>query len=112
MIETALVVNGQDCTNGCGNTPEEYEAIAITLFRIAQAIRQREHGLIQCLKKDGGILVSVIVHNRELTSNEDDIEFPIIETLHCTGELNNTHLLSSASPSLMENNRPAKAESR
>jgi len=86
MIETALAVNGQDCTNGGGNTPEEYEAIAVTLLRVAQAIRDREHGLIQCLSKDGRTLASVIVHNREFAPDEIELQFPSIETLHCIGQ--------------------------
>jgi hypothetical protein len=29
MIQTALGINGNDCTFGDGNTAEEYEAIAV-----------------------------------------------------------------------------------
>ncbi len=83
MIETALSINGQDCTTGPGNTPEEYEAIAATLLRLAQAVREQEHGTIQCLGLNGRILVSAIVHNRALTRNGKEPEFPIIEQLHC-----------------------------
>jgi hypothetical protein len=111
MIDTALSINGQDCTSSYGNTPEEYEAIAVTLFRVAQAIRDREHGIVQCLGKDGPALVSVIVHNRELSPDGAEVQFPIIETLHCGSESESPSLLRNMSCSLIDQYRLAKMES-
>lgn len=42
MIQIVLAINQQDCTIGDGNTAEEYEAIAVTLLRAAEAIRNQE----------------------------------------------------------------------
>src|SRR5258705_1117778 len=87
MIQTTLAINELDYTFGEGNTPEEYEAIAVTLLRAAQAIRNREEGRVQCLGKDGKLLASVFVHNCETTCYlEDGAEPPIIEELPCTSE--------------------------
>jgi hypothetical protein len=38
MMQISLAINGHDCTTGDGNMPEEYEAIAVTLLRTAEAI--------------------------------------------------------------------------
>jgi hypothetical protein len=86
MIETAISVNGQDCTRGSGNTPEEYEAMAATLLRVAQAIREHDHGKIRCLTADGRVLLSAIILNRDLLGNGSEPEFPPIEELHCAQE--------------------------
>jgi hypothetical protein len=86
MIETAISVNGQDCTKGAGNTPEEYEAMAATLLRVAQAVREHDNGKIRCLTPDGRVLLSVIVLNRDLVCNGSEREFPPIEELHCVQE--------------------------
>jgi hypothetical protein len=86
MIETALSVNGQDCTNGAGNSTEEYEAMAATLLRVAQAIREQDNGIIQCLSKDGRVLVSAIVDNRKPVHNGTEPEFPTIEQLRSLDE--------------------------
>jgi hypothetical protein len=53
MIQTALGINGNDCTSGDGNTAEEYEAIAVALLRAAEAIHNREEGRVECLGQDG-----------------------------------------------------------
>jgi hypothetical protein len=50
-MQTVLGINGQDCTIGDGNTVEELEAIAVTLLRAAEAIRNREEGAIECFGK-------------------------------------------------------------
>ena len=47
MIQTALAINGHGCTIADGNTAEEYEAIAVTLLRTAEAIRNREEGRVE-----------------------------------------------------------------
>src|SRR5258708_17723229 len=87
MIQTTLAINELDYTLGKGNTPEEYEAIAVTLLRAAQAIRNREEGRVQCLGVDGRVLASVFVHSCDTTCYlEDDTEPPIIEELPCTSE--------------------------
>jgi hypothetical protein len=86
MIETALSVNGQDCTNGAGNSPEEYEAMAATLLRVAQAIREEDNGVIQCLSKDGRVLISAIIDNRKPIHNGTELEFPTIEQFRSLDE--------------------------
>lgn len=86
MIETAISLNGQDCTAGPGNTPQEYEAMAATFLRVAQAIRDKENGTIKCLSRDGRPLVSALVHNREIARNGKEPEFATIEELHCVEE--------------------------
>lgn len=49
MIQTVLAINGCDCMIGDGNTPEELEAIAVTLLRAAEAIRNQEEDAIECV---------------------------------------------------------------
>ncbi len=39
MTEIVLAINEQDCTSDGGNTAEEFEAIAITLLRAADDLR-------------------------------------------------------------------------
>jgi hypothetical protein len=63
MIQISLAINGHDCTTGDGNTPEEYEAIAVTPLRAAEAIRNLEEGRVECLAKNGKVLASVLVHD-------------------------------------------------
>jgi len=53
MIQTVLSINGQDRMIGDGNTAEELKAIAVTLLRTAEAIRNREEGAIECIGRDG-----------------------------------------------------------
>jgi len=87
MIQTTLAINEWDCTLGEGNTPEEYEAMAVTLLRAAQAIRNREEGRVQCLGMNGRILASVFVHSCDETCYlEEGKAAPIIEELPCTSE--------------------------
>ena len=87
MIQTTFAINELDCTIGEGNTPEEYEAIAVTLLRAAQAIRNREEGRVQCLGADGRVLASVFVHSCDTTCYlEEGKEPPIIEELPCTSD--------------------------
>jgi hypothetical protein len=87
MIQTTLAINELDCTIGEGNTPDEYVAIAVTLLRAAQAIRNREEGRVQCLGADGRVLASVFVHSCDASCYlEDGKEPPIIEELPCTSD--------------------------
>jgi hypothetical protein len=112
MIEVALAVNGQDCT-GLGNTPEEIEAIAATLLRVAQAVREGNHGQIRCLTGDRRTLVSAIVHNRALTRNGDEPEFPLIEELHCTqGRPDRAAAFRNISRPVIDHFRQVSAESQ
>ena len=111
MIEVALAVNGQDCT-GLGNTPEELEAIAATLLRVAQAVRERNHGQIRCLTGDGRTLVSAIVHNRALV-RDGEPEFPVIEELHCLqGRPDSDATFHNISRPVIDHFRQVNAESR
>ena len=62
MIQIVLAINQQDCTIGDGNTAEEYEAIAVTLLRAAEAIRNQEEGTLECTGQDGKVLAWVHLH--------------------------------------------------
>jgi hypothetical protein len=73
MIQTALGINGYDCTFGDGNTPEEYEAIAVVLLRTAVAIRNGEEGWVKCLRQDGKVLASVLIHHCGPECDEDGL---------------------------------------
>lgn len=53
MTQIVLAINEQDCTCDDGNTAEEYEDIAVTLLRAAEAIRNREEGKLECFGHDG-----------------------------------------------------------
>lgn len=84
MIQTALGINGNDCTFGDGNTAEEYEAIAVALLRTAEAIRNREEGRVECLGKDGKVLASVLIHHCGAECDEDALADPVtIEEVTC-----------------------------
>jgi len=71
MIQTAVGINGNDCTFGDGNTAEEYEAIAVALLRTAEAIRNGEEGRVECLGQDGKVLASVLIHHCGPACDED-----------------------------------------
>jgi hypothetical protein len=48
MTEIVLAINEQDCTSdGAASTAEEFEAIAVTLLRAAEALRNREEGKLE-----------------------------------------------------------------
>lgn len=83
MIETVLGINGQDCTIGDGNIPEELEAIAVTLLRAAQAIRSQEEGTIECVGSSGQALAFVHVHHCGPTCNGGEVDAPVIEHVAC-----------------------------
>jgi len=87
MIQTALAINGHGCTIADGNTAEEYEAIAVTLLRRAEAIRNPEEGRVECLGKDGNVLASVLVHNCGPACDDDRFAaVPTIEQVTCVGD--------------------------
>ena len=71
MTQTVLAMNGQDCTIGDGNTPEDYEAIAVALLRAAEATRNREEGRVECFGQDGQVLASVLIHHCGPACDED-----------------------------------------
>ena len=84
MIQTALGINGNDCTFGDGNTAEEYEAIAVALLRTAEAIRNREEGRVECLGQDGKLLASVLIHHCGPECDEDALAIAAtIEEVTC-----------------------------
>ena len=86
MIQTALGINGYDCTFCDGNTAEEYEAIAVALLRTAEAIRNREEGRVECLGKDGKVLASVLIHHCGPECDEDALaDAATIEEFTCVG---------------------------
>src|SRR2546422_9177052 len=86
MIQTALAINGLDCTIDAGNTPEEYEAIAVMLLRTAEAIRNREEGRFECLRERDRVLASVLVHHCGPSCERDPLDLPTIEQLACVSE--------------------------
>lgn len=88
MTQTALGINGQDCTSGDGNTASELEAIAITLLRAAEGIRNREEGTIECVARDGHALAFVHLHDCGMTCELEnsflkDEDTPALEKVIC-----------------------------
>jgi hypothetical protein len=84
VTQTALGINGQDCTIGDGNTAEEYEAIAVALLRTAEAIRNREEGRVECVGKGGKLLASVLVHHCGPACDDDTLaNSATIEQIAC-----------------------------
>jgi hypothetical protein len=96
MIQTALAINGLDCTIDSGNTPEEYEAIAVTFLRTAEAIRNREEGRFECRGERDKLLASVLLHDCGPNCDGDISDMPTIERLTCVSE----HRLSLRTMSL------------
>ena len=87
MMQSALAINGQDCTTGSGNTAEEYEAIAVTLLRAAEAIRNREEGRLECLGHNGKLLAWVHLHVCGPSCDEHTLdELPTIERFESVPE--------------------------
>jgi hypothetical protein len=105
MIETSLVINGLDCTIGDGNTPEEYEAIAVMLLRAAEAIRNREAGRFECRGEGAKLLASVLVHECGPDCDGDITDVSTIERLACVNE--HTPSLRARSHSLIDEYRRA-----
>ncbi len=83
MIQTVLAINGQDCMIGDGNTPEELEAIAVTLLRAAEAIRNQEEGAIECTGNDGQPLAYAHVHHCGPVCSLEGSDVSTIEHLAC-----------------------------
>jgi hypothetical protein len=95
MIQTVLAINGQDCMIGDGNTAEELEAIAVTLLRTAEAIRNREEGAIECIRKDGQTLAYAHVYHCGPACNLEGSDVPTIEHLACmAGDSKTLHAIS------------------
>ena len=105
MIQTALAINGLDCTPDNGNTPEEYEAIAVTLLRTAEAIRNREAGRFECRGEGAKLLASVLVHECGPDCDGDITDVPTIERLACVHE--HTVSLRAVSLSMIDEYRRA-----
>lgn len=76
MTEIVLAINGQDCTSGGGNTAEEFEAIAVTLLRAAEALRNQEEGKLECFGPDGKRLAWVHLHACSPDCTDDALSHP------------------------------------
>ena len=103
MIQNVLAINGHDCMIGDGNTPEELEAIAVTLLRTAEAIRNQEEGAIECIGKDGQLIAYAHVHHCGPTCSLDGSDVPTIEHLACL--LGDSKPLRAISQSMIEEYR-------
>lgn len=99
-MQTSLGINGQDCTLSNGNSASELEAIAITLLRAAEAIRNREEGTIECLAGDGHALAFIHLHDCDMScaleeSALEESNTPALERLVCfTGDSSEFHALT------------------
>jgi hypothetical protein len=76
MTEISLAINEQDCTTSDGNTAEEFEAIAVTLLRAAEALRNHEEGKLECFGPDGKPLAWVHLHTCGPDCNDDALSHP------------------------------------
>jgi hypothetical protein len=76
MTEIVLAINEQDCTPNDGNTAEEFEAIAVTLLRAAEAVRNQEEGKLECFGQDGKALAWVHLHTCGPECHEDALAAP------------------------------------
>ena len=76
MIQTVLGINGYDCTFCDGNTAGEYEAIAVTLLRAAEAVRKQEEGKLECFGHDGKALAWVHLHTCGSDCDDDALADP------------------------------------
>jgi len=76
MTQIVLAINEQDCTPDDGNTAEEFEAIAVTLLRAAEAVRNQEEGKLECFGQDGKALAWVHLHTCSPDCNEDALADP------------------------------------
>jgi len=71
MIQTALGINGYDCTFCDGNTAEEYEAIAVSAAPDSRGdpqSRRRQGGMPRTGCK---VLASVLIHHCGPECDED-----------------------------------------
>ena len=102
MLQTSLGINGQDCTLKDGNAATELEAIAITLLRAAEGIRNREEGTIECIGRDGHALALVHLHDCGMTCELErmtleDADAPALERLVClTGDSSELRAMAHA----------------
>jgi len=76
MTEIVLAINEQDCTSDNDNTAEEFEAIAVTLLRAAEALRNQEEGKLECFGSDGKALAFIRLHFCDPTCDQDDLGDP------------------------------------
>ncbi len=76
MTEIVLAINEQDCTSDDGNTAEEFEAIAVTLLRAAEGVRNQEEGKLECFGPGGKALAWVPLHTCGPDCNEDALGDP------------------------------------
>ena len=76
MTEIVLAINAQDCTSDDGNTAEDFEAIAVTLLRAAEAVRNHEEGKLECFGHDGKALAWVHLHTCGPDCSEDALADP------------------------------------
>jgi len=76
MTQIVLAINEQDCTLNDGNTAEEFEAIAVTLLRAAEAVRNQEEGKLECFGQDGKALAWVRLHTCGPDCNEAALADP------------------------------------
>jgi len=76
MTEISLAINEQDCTSSDGNTAEEFEAIAVTFLRAAEALRNHEEGTLECFGSDGKPLAWVHLHTCGPDCNDDALSHP------------------------------------
>jgi len=76
MTEIVLAINEQDCTSDGSNTAEEFEAVAVTLLRAAEALRNQEEGKLECFGFDGKALAYVHFHTCGPECNEEALANP------------------------------------
>src|SRR5579859_3837518 len=89
MTQIVLAIKEQDCTPDDGNTAEEFEAIAVTLLRAAEAVRNKEEGKLECFGHDGKALAWVHLHTCGPECNEEALANPpAIARFECMRESN------------------------
>ena len=76
MTEIVLAINEHDCTSDDGNTAEEFEAMAVTLLRAAEASRNQEECKLECFGHDGKALAWVHLPTCGPECNEDGLAEP------------------------------------
>jgi hypothetical protein len=105
MTEIVLAINEQDCTSdGAVNTAEEFEAIAVTFLRAAEALRNQEEGKLECFSHDGKPLAWVHLHTCGPDCNEAALaNRPAIARFDSMGEHNES--LRALSLSMIERYR-------
>jgi hypothetical protein len=76
MTEISLAIYEQDCTSSDGNTAEEFEAIAVTFLRAAEALRNHEEGKLECFGSDGKPLAWIHLHTCGPDCTDDALSHP------------------------------------